>query len=211
MNKNQVTEDIIRQATELFLRYGIRSVSMDDIARHLSISKKTIYQFFSDKEEIVLNVTRNYLDLQRAELDEIAADSQNIIENLHRTGLSIRQKMQGLNPNLLFDLEKYHKPSWELYLEFNRGYVFNALRQIMRDGVREGFFRPEINPEILAILRIEQIQLSLNNAIYAHDKYPPAEIQEQLFQHFIHGLLTDKGLKLYTKYHAKVSIHDTLP
>jgi TetR/AcrR family transcriptional regulator, cholesterol catabolism regulator len=208
MNKSEIREEIIRESTELFLRYGIRSVSMDDIARHLSISKKTIYQYFSDKEELILNVTRNYLEEEMKELEEIASGSGNTIEHLHRIGLCLRQKMQNLHHNLLFDLEKYHRKAWSLYLAFKNDYIFNGLCRILHKGIQEGYFRPEIRPEILAKLRIEQIQLSLNAEVFPRDEFELTEIQDQLYQHFIHGILTEKGLRLFKTYHAKTTVDE---
>lgn len=195
-----VREKILKGAVELFLKYGVRSVSMDDIARHLSISKKTIYQYFVDKDEIVTQVTQNHLHHTKAEFDELVTVSKNALDELMRIQWHMKKNMQDMNPSLLFDLRKYHPKAWGAWMEHKNLHIRESVVRNLRQGIEEGLYRSNLNPEVLATLRIESIQLLFDGAIVPNDKYQMAEIQAQMLDHFMYGLLTDKGRKLYEKY-----------
>ena len=108
-----IEEKIIAGAGDLFHRYGIRSVSMDDIARHLSISKKTIYQYYKDKDEIVSLALKQHMDQQKTEYNEIFSKGANAIEELARVSQCMRKDFKDMNPSLLFDMQKYHPNAWK--------------------------------------------------------------------------------------------------
>src|SRR5664279_3582554 len=101
-------ERILEKATELFLRYGIRSITMDEIAAQLGISKKTIYQFFTDKDAMVEAVVE--VEMKRNE--ENYRGFQSIAENaVHENFLAmdgLQEMLKGMNPQLIHDLEKHH-------------------------------------------------------------------------------------------------------
>ena len=106
------------------------------------------------------------------------------------------------------DLQKYYKKAWGVYQSFKDNVIYESLIKLMEQGKREGFFRESINPAILAILRIEEIQMSFNNEIYANNKYDLKEIHEQLFDHFMYGILTPTGLELIKEYQNKTTIDE---
>ena len=195
-----VEEKIIQASHDLFMRFSIKSITMDDIARELSISKKTIYQYFKDKNDLVLQVTRDHLEKERLEIQSIKESTSNAIETLIEESLCLRRNITGMNPSLLFDLRKYHHPAWELYLECKQKVYITSLKETLEAGVNQGLFRKEIVPSILAILRVEQIQMSLERYIYPRDQFDFQEVQSQLFDHFLNGLVSEKGRKLLSKY-----------
>src|SRR5690606_36413346 len=97
-----IREKIRKGAEELFKRYGVRSISMDDIARHLAVSKKTLYQHFADKEEIVRAACAGYLERTDAEFRAISRQANNAIEELVLLSGCLKRNVQDLNPSLLF-------------------------------------------------------------------------------------------------------------
>jgi AcrR family transcriptional regulator len=195
-----VGEKIIEASHDLFMRFSIKSITMDDLARHLSISKKTIYQFFKDKNDLVLQVTRAHLEEEKREIQTIKENTSNAIETLIEESMCLRRNITDMNPSLLFDLRKYHHQAWSLYLEYKENVYIRSLVETLETGVAEGLFRKEIDPEILAVLRVEQIQMSLENLIYNRTRFAFQEVQIQLFNHFLNGLVSDKGRKLLKKY-----------
>jgi len=195
---------ILKGATDLFMRYGIRSVSMDNIANHLGMSKKTLYQFFKDKDEMVFSVTEEQLIQDRAELEEIVKESKNAVEELVLLTHCLRENFRDMNPSLLFDLQKYHHDAWNLWIQYKNELIRNHIIRSLNQGKEEGYFRKEINTDILSTMRLETIQLAFDPVIFPKDKYELTEVQLQIFDHFIHGLFTDKGKKLYDKYRLKI-------
>lgn len=173
---------------------------MDDIARHLSISKKTIYLYFKDKNDLVLQVTGNHLEEERKEIESIKNSTSNAIETLIEESMCLRRNITDMNPSLLFDLRKYHHDAWALYLESKEKVYIRSLVETLEKGVGEGYFRQEIDPGILAILRVEQIQMSLENLTYPRTRFEFKEVQTQLFDHFLNGLLSEKGRIQIIKY-----------
>lgn len=195
-----IEEKIISGAAELFHKYGIRSVSMDDIARHLSISKKTIYQYYKDKNEIVILSLKLHMDMNKQEYDAVFTDSDNAIEELARVSKCMRQDFKDMNPSLLYDMQKYHPKAWVLWMDFKNTYIKNQVLENLEKGIKEGYYRKEINPEALAKLRVEQVQLAFDESIFPKDKFNFKELQLMFFDHFVHGIVTEKGKELYDKY-----------
>ncbi|MBX2962486.1 MAG: TetR/AcrR family transcriptional regulator [Cyclobacteriaceae bacterium] len=203
MEELDTKEKILKGATELFMRYGIRSISMDDIARQLGVSKKTLYQHFADKDELVMLVSRNHLDQHKRQFDAIRDDSKNPIEELAKLSQCIRADMETMNPSVLFDLQKFHPKAWSEWQAFKSNYMRQSIVRNLKLGMAEGFIRPEINPEIMAAIRIEMVQIPFNTEVLPPTQFNLAEVQEHLFDHFVYGLVTDKGRKLYEKYKTK--------
>lgn len=198
--EEEIKEKISKGAEELFMRYGIRSMTMDEIARHLGVSKKTIYQYYSDKDDIVLSVTKRHLDANQAQFEQIASDSKNSVEELVRLSFCVKENLKGMNPAVMFDLQKYHQKAWVVWMEYKRNVIKESVMRNLRKGIEDGYFRPEINPEILAVLRLEEIQIAFDDQLFPRDRFNLTQVQLHLLEHFIHGLLTDKGRKLYNKY-----------
>ena len=199
----EIKDRIIAGAVELFTRYGVRSVSMDDIARQLSISKKTIYQYFKDKDEIVTMAVQAHLKREQREYDEIFECSHDAVEELSKVCTCMRKDFKDMNPSLLFDLQKYHPNAWNVWLQFKNEHIKNQIVNNLKRGIEEGYFRKEIDPEFLATLRVEQVQLVFDNQIFPADRFNLKETQMKLFDHFVHGVVTEKGKKLYMKYLEK--------
>lgn len=172
---------------------------MDDVARHLSMSKKTLYQHFKDKDELVYLATKAYLDHECQEYDEVEKNSINSIEALVGINKCMRKDFREINPSLLFDLQKYHPKAWKEFLCFKDGKIKLQIIETLRKGIDEGFFREDINPEVIATMRVEMVQLAFTTQM-TFNKYTLSEIQIMFFDHFVHGILTEEGKKLYEEY-----------
>jgi len=190
---DQTAIEIVKGASELFMRYGLKSVTMDDIARHLSISKKTIYQHFSDKDELVNTFTAVVLENQEKELLSIENDCQNLMEGLHQTSEFLKNKVCNMNPSLMFDLKKYFPKAWKIFADFKRNYLKENLKRFLQKGMEEGYFRKDTNLEIICRMRLEQVELSFNPDIFPQNEFDLAEVHLQLFYHFVFGICTLKG------------------
>ena len=204
-------DKILKGASELFSKYGVRSVSMDDIARHLSISKKTIYQYFADKEDIVILAAREHMERTRSTFDLIHRNAASAIDELVKISRQLRIEMEGINPALLFDLQKYHPKAWNLWLEHKAIDIRTLVISNLKQGIAEGDFRPEINPTVMATLRLEQVQIAFDDRIFPHEQFTLAEVQVQIFEHFVYGLLTEKGRKLFEKYRQELKEKELTP
>lgn len=201
--------EIIEGSASLFMQYGVRSVTMDDIASHLSISKKTLYQHFKDKNEIVTETTKTIIEKDKDEFIYIQKNARNAVEELFQVSHCLRRIVSEINPSLLFDLKKYHNNAWKVYMDYKEKFIFNMIVENLKRGIKEKYFRKEINPYILARFRTEQVQLSFDNKIFPRTKFDFKEVQLQLFDHFLYGIMTQSGKKLYESYHENLKEHET--
>jgi TetR/AcrR family transcriptional regulator, cholesterol catabolism regulator len=112
----------------------------------------------------------------------------------------MKSDLENLNPSMLFDLQKYHSKAWGLYTEHKVKTISQSVVRNIRKGVEDGFYRPEINPDILAITRLILIEAAFSSDLFPKDRFNFIEVQTQLFDFFVHGLCTEKGKKLFQKY-----------
>lgn len=200
MEEKDTREKILKGAEALFTKYGVRSISMDDIARHLSVSKKTLYQHFVDKDELVTMVSKAHMDADRIEYEQITKNAENAIDELHKIAICLKRDMEEMNPTLLHDIQKFHPKAWGIWEGYKSGYIFNSVVRNIKQGIKDGHFREDINPYILAAKRLGVIEMCFDQRIFPPSKFNLAEVQMQVFEHFVYGLTTDKGKKLYQKY-----------
>lgn len=205
MEEIEIRNKILKGAEELFMRYGVRSITMDEIARHLGISKKTLYQYFADKDDIVSSTTQEHMIVHQSQYEKIENESKNSVEELVKLSFCMRENLKGMNPSLLFDLQKYHQKAWNVWVEFKNKTIRESVVRNLNRGIEQGHFRPEINPELLSIVRLETVQLGFNEQLFPRDKFNLPDVQMHMLEHFIYGLLTDKGRKLYQKYKDTVT------
>ena len=191
---------ILKGAEELFFKYGIKSITMDDISKHLAISKKTIYHYFKDKNEVVETLMKARLQVDACEIDETAKESKNVIEEVFRIMKHMSAMFSQMNPNLFYDLQKYHPESWKLFKKFKEECVERMVEESIRKGINDGFVRSDINTKVIARMRMETLEMGLNPEIFPPDKFKIVDVQLALLDHFLHGICTIKGHKLINKY-----------
>lgn len=187
-------ERILNGCEQLFLEAGIKSITMDDIARHLGISKKTIYQHFRDKNELVTALVKKRLADDEAMLCAIISDGGNVMDEMVELTRCTGEIFSRVNPIVLHDLQKYHHEGWGLYLQFKTGFLVNIIEKLLKKGIEQGYIRPEIDARIIAIMRVNQIELGFNASIYPHAEFNLWDVQLQLLNHFNYGVCTIKGI-----------------
>ena len=193
-------EKILFAAYELFFRYGIKSVTMDDIAKHLSISKKTIYLSFQDKDEVVHTLMEQVLLKDQADFITIAKNTSNVVEEVFVMMKKMNGILNTINPNIFYDLKKHHPKTWSLFHKFRMEFVVNCVVVSLEKGKKDGLVRLDINSNILAKLRGEEIEMGFNPAVFPIDKFKILDVQIAFVEHFLYGICTLKGHKLINKY-----------
>ncbi len=187
---------ILIRARDLFLQFGIRSVSMDDIASSLGISKKTIYLFFSDKDELVMGVIQGKMNESQSICVRDQHDAENAVDELFRAIDMLDEHLSTMNPAVLFDLKKYHPAAFQLLERHKNDFLMGIVQQNLRRGIEEGLYRPDIHVDVLAKYRIESMLLSFEPAFYTKHKLSVAEVERILLEHYLYGIVTIAGYKL---------------
>ena len=196
----ETKDRILKGAEELFFKYGIKSITMDDIAKHLGISKKTIYQFYSDKNEVVETLMLSLTKTNESEFQKIADQSANVIEEVFEMMKHMGALFSQMNPNLFYDLQKYHQNSWKSFKQFKEDCIERMVEESVKRGIAQGFVRSDINTKIIARLRMEEVEMGFNPQVFPPDKFKIIDVQLALLDHFLHGICTLKGHKLINKY-----------
>jgi len=203
-----IKSKIINEASELVMQYGVRTVTMDDISKNLGISKKTIYQYFKDKKDLINTVTQIHMDQEEARFLGAVKESKDSVHELILVSQCLREAMQDMKVNILNELQKYYPEAWKKYEYFKEEVMKNSITHTIRRGQNEGYFRPNIDPELMATMRMEQVQSFMMRNLFPKDKYTLKEVQMHLFDHFIHGLFTLKGHELFNQYNNIKENHD---
>jgi len=196
-------ERIIEQSRELFIRLGIRSVSMDDIAGQIGISKKTLYQHFEDKDELVERVVAFETTRMQDECHVCAKTAENAVEEIFKTMDMVMQHFRNMNPMVLFDMHKFHGKAFAKFMEHKNIFLLDFISTNLKRGVSEGNFRQDIKIDILAKFRLESMMLAFNMEAFPPAKYNVAEVTITMIENFLYGLATEPGFKLIELYKAK--------
>ena len=196
----EVKDKIVKESFQLFCRRGIKSVSMDDIATHLSISKKTIYKWFENKDQVVDAALRVYLFDIHADCSQISTEAGNAIEELFTIMKMIRQKMAGVHPAVFYDLQKFHPEAFKAWTTFKNEVLLQQILENLRKGVAEGFYRSDFDLEIIARLRLLQVEHAFNPDFFPPDQFNLQQVQLTILEHFMLGIATLKGHRLINAF-----------
>lgn len=205
MPEQELKERIRQEATALFLKYGVRSVSMDDISAQLGISKKTLYQYYNDKNELIENVLEGIIGINECSCQDCVVESENAV---HEGVLSLRllqDMFRTMNTSILFDLKKYHPGAFQIFIRHKNDFLCNMVRKNLERGIREEVYRSDINIDILTRFRVESLTLMFDVEVQESISQPLLDIQREVMIHFLHGLVNPKGYKLLTKYLKNLS------
>ena len=196
----EVKDRIKQKAEELFRRLGIRSVTMDEIAGQLGISKKTIYLYYADKDEIVDAVITNIIDQNQLSCEHYRSIANNAIHEVVLMMEMIKEMFEDMNPSILHDLERNHPGSFQKFLHHKYKYIYQAVKDNLERGIQEDLYRKELKIEIIAKLRLETMMLSFNQVLFPKAKYNLLEVEQQVIEHYLYGIASLKGHKLILKY-----------
>jgi len=193
-------ERIIQGGEDLFLTAGIKSVTMDDIAKHLGISKKTIYHFFKDKNELVVALTKKKLQEDEDQMCAIMSASGDVIEEMINMMKCSEEIFSKINPIVIHDMQKYHPDAWKEFQNFKAEVLIRTLEELLNKGIKQGYIRPDIDVKIMARMRVTQVEMGFNTTLFPLAEFNPWQVQFQFLEHFNYGICTLKGYKLLDKY-----------
>jgi AcrR family transcriptional regulator len=191
---------ILEGAEELFFKAGIRSVTMDDIAKHMGMSKKTIYQSYRDKDEIVNALVSKRLKEDQCQMQDIVENAANVIEELVNMMKCSEEFFSRINPILIHDLQKYYAEAWKLFQNFKSDVLMGFLEGVLQRGVAQGYVRPNMDTKILARMRVWQVEAGFDTTLFPQSEFNTWQVQQQLLEHFAYGICTPAGRKILDKY-----------
>jgi AcrR family transcriptional regulator len=191
---------ILFKSRELMHRQGIKHVTMDDIASQLGISKKTIYQFYKDKDALVMAVINFELEEQALKCKKTQAIAENAVHEMFMILEDIQHMFKNMNPMTMNELAKYHPLAFERIQHHKDAFMHQIIKENLIKGVAEGLYRKDIDPEILSIYRIETSFVPFNSSLYPYSKFDIGKVTIQIIENFIYGVMSVKGIELMEKY-----------
>jgi len=193
---NEKRQDIIDKVRDLYHQFGIRSVTMDDVVHEMGISKKTLYQYFSDKTELVMAVMDNTYEKRKKEMLGALMDKENAIEEmLSYYGLQLKM-IRDHKPTLIYDLRKYYPEIFEKVNKRKRKHIYESVLLNLKRGKAEGVFRANINEEILARLNLMRIEAIMSSGIFTHEEIMAPDFFKEIFTYHMFGIVNDEGRKI---------------
>jgi AcrR family transcriptional regulator len=198
-----VKDKIIIKSDSLFRKFGIRGVTIDDICSELGISKKTIYTYFDDKHSIALESIKYYWSGLLNEIGKIKKTSKNSIHFFIELSNFFRQTITHINPLFVHDLKKFHPDLFKITHDLKKKVFIKTLSNNIKRGKKEGFIRKTVDEIIITKLRLEEIELAFDQNLFPYKKFEIINVQLQFFDHFMRGILTNEGLKIYEKSFLK--------
>jgi TetR/AcrR family transcriptional regulator, cholesterol catabolism regulator len=189
---------ILETASELFMTHGIKSVSMDDLASELGISKKTIYQHVADKKDLVWCVFETGAEEKNHRIETEKKKTKNAVEELFIVNLMLNEMMQDHSPACERDLKKYYPDLYEIFYEQQKKAMYDAIKKNLQRGKKEGVYRENLNEEIIARLQVFLLE-GMNQ-----EEPDPKELHaggffNVIFDYHIRAIVNKKGLVIYEK------------
>lgn len=201
-----ITERILAQAADLFINSGIKAITMDDISREVGVSKRTIYENFKDKDELLRACLKYMDDIHALETDEIVAGSKNTIDMVFGFLKHGIKAINTINPLFFTDLKKYHYRIWKETYMINYEKHLTRTYTILKKGINEGLFRKNIDIEIVAKLLHEQLTIMSDEHIFPSLQYSRTAVFENIIINFVRGIATRKGLGIIEEYQLESGI-----
>ena len=191
--------EILHKAAQVYMRYGIRSVTMDDLARELGISKKTIYIYFKDKDEIIKEIINLKIEADKLNCEISRQDSTNAIDEMFEISQFIVETIKNINPSVFYDLQKYHPKAWELLENHKWSFVYSQILNNIQRGIAEGLYRDNMNPELIARMHLAKTNMVFSGELFPIDQYDIEDVFIELFRFQIRGMANEEGLKYLIK------------
>ena len=196
---------ILDRVRNLFYKYGVRSVSMEDISRDIRVSKKKLYGIFRSKNELV----EKLLELERENFEIIFStynfEGVNAIDILLTVSKELSEKFTDISPSMTFDLNKYYPEIYHKHVEERIEFIFGKIKINLEKGINQGVYRDDLSIELLARLYIRRLIDLHNPEFFPADKFSFQTLFDVMFDNFIRGIVNEKGIDYYEKQKRKVN------
>jgi AcrR family transcriptional regulator len=198
-------QQIIADAIKVFMTYGIKSVTMDDIARHMRMSKKTLYQYVSDKNDLVKKCLDHDCQVSEATIKEILTKGMNAIEENFEISKHIVDDLKNIHPSIFYDLEKYYPDAWNTMHELRHEFVAVVMQQNMEKGIKEGLYRSDLDVALMTRLWVSRLNIIFDPNFFSLSDFNLAQVYRQMFVHHVRGIASNEGLKYIEQNQHKLN------
>ncbi|MGY6561464.1 MAG: TetR/AcrR family transcriptional regulator [Luteibaculaceae bacterium] len=184
---------IINKVLPLFMRFGIKSLTMDDIAKKLGVSKKTLYKHVDNKDILVEECLNEMLEQQDEQIRTVVLENMSAIEEHFNISSVILKSVKEVHPSVIYDLEKYYPSIFKKVLNAKNEMTYEIIISNLKRGIEEGLYRKNLNVEYIARVYIGSLNALFDPAVFPPDVTEFKESYKELLLLYLHGISTDKG------------------
>lgn len=199
----EIRNKILFKADEICRKVGFRAMTLDDIASKLNISKKTIYQYFEDKDALVDAIMDIEVTNTKTECLAIMEIAENAIDEIFRSIEFMTKDLNEMNPIILHDLYKFYPNAYQKVEMLKNTFFYDIIANNLKKGIKEGYYRKNINVDILTKMRLQTLMLGFEQNIFPSISYNIVDVNKEILMHFLHGIASEKGQKLINEYLIK--------
>lgn len=182
------------------MRYGVKSVSMDDLARELGISKKTLYQYFDTKETLLLQTLEFNQACELGEIQKIKARVDNALQEIVEIAKMVVSQLQQMSPSLIFDLKKYHPEAWKILENMQLKHIYEVIKENLEKGIAQGLYRSDFDLEVMTRFYLSSFHTLLDEKIFPSSEFPRGKVFQEFIRHYLRGIVSPTGLRYLEKY-----------
>lgn len=184
---------ILTKAEELFFTQGVKNTTMDDLSRSLGASKKTLYQFVTDKADLVNRTMDNHLKVEQTSIETIIKDSPNAIEELLGIARHVTSHMKGINPTVVSEIQRYYPAAWDMFTDHKMTFVYNIFNNNLKRGMAEGLYRQDLNSDILSKIYIARMDLIIDQKLFPFSRYDFVTVYHETIKYHFYGTVSAEG------------------
>ena len=191
---NEELKIILGKVRQLYMKYGIKSITMDDVARDLGISKKTLYQYVTDKDDLVGKFIDSEIEVRQEEICKCFRIGFNAIEELIEISVFMNKMMRDQNPATEHDLKKYYPQHYQKIEKTRREGIYKYIILNLKKGMKEGLYRNDINEEIIAKLYLSRSESIHINDLFTVEEFTSNKLFTELLAYHVRAIATEKGI-----------------
>jgi len=192
---NEELVNILERVKCLYQKYGIKSITMDDVSRELGISKKTLYQYVTDKTDLVAKVLELDMNQRKCEFEGLQNDNKNAIEELIDVHRFVFKKFMGYNPSTEYDLRKYYPDLYRKTAEEKHHKMYDKVLENIKRGKAQGLYRQDLNEEIITKVTVMRSEISGSIESFTNSELFSPEFFTEIMIYHIRGIANEKGIK----------------
>jgi len=196
----EIKNKILAKSEELFLKYGLKSVTMDDLAKELGVSKKTLYQFVDNKADLIQQIIHAHIESEKALMVQLQKESEDAVEEMIEVARYSIKEVRKLTPTLIYDLQKYYQDTWQLIQNLHRVHTYRMIKDNIERGIAQGVYRPDINPDIIAKIYVLSTLAVIDENAFPLKTYNKEQLFIEFIKYHLQGITSERGLVLYKKH-----------
>lgn len=196
----ELKQRILTTSESLFMRYGLKSVTMDDIARELGISKKTLYQFVDNKSDLIEQIFKQKIELEKELMQQIREQSTDAVDEIVKIARYVIQQLKELSPTTMYDLQKYYRNTWRLMESLHQKHIYVIIKENLIRGMKQDLYRQNMNPDVVAKLYVAKTSFVADEDLFPIRDYNLEDLFREFIIYHIHGIASPNGLQLLKKH-----------